>query len=155
MGTIWIVTANAGRARYFAQEQPGGTLQEVEDQVNAAARLRTADTETDDLGRRTGSAGTSRGATPNQASGYEPHQTPAEHQTELFARSVATALADAHRAGRYQQLVLAASPEFLGALRKRLDPQVAALIRTEIGKDYTQSSASQLRDQLAAQAAKA
>jgi hypothetical protein len=49
------VVANAGRARIFAE--PGGNadsnnseLEEINDMVNAAVRLRTAETETDRLG---------------------------------------------------------------------------------------------------------
>ena len=155
MTTTWIVAANAGRARYFAKTQADGPLEEIDDQVNAASRLRTADTESDDLGRRGTSSGTSRGNTPSQSSGYEPHQTPAEHQAELFARSVAATLHEGHRAGRFDRLVLTASPEFLGILRKQLDPSLAARIQTEIGRDYTQSNATQLREQIAAHAAKA
>ena len=150
MDANWIVTANAGRARIFAQADAGAPLAEIEGLVNEAARLRTAETESDELGRRSSSTGRPGAGTPSQSSGYEPHRTPAEHQTELFARDVAASLLRSHQQGRFRALVLAASPEFLGVLRKAIDPTLAKAVHLEIDKDYTQSSGTQLRDQVAA-----
>lgn len=154
MPTTWIVTANASRARFFSREKVGDPLEEIDDLVGEGVRLRTVDTETDDLGQR--AAGKSRhgAGAASQSSGYEPHQTPAEHQTELFARSVAARLAKGLQEARFDALHIAASPEFLGVLRKLLDPKVTALVGKEINKDYTQSNARQLQDQLAALDAK-
>jgi protein required for attachment to host cells len=50
--------------------------------------------------------------------------------------------------GRFGKLVLIASPEFLGVLRKLLDPKVLASISLEINKDYTQSSVDKLPEQI-------
>jgi protein required for attachment to host cells len=61
---------------------------------------------------------------------------------------------EAHQQGRFQQLVISASPEFLGALRTFLDPHIKPLIKLEVNKDYTQSNAQQLREQLQAQMSK-
>ncbi len=149
MDANWIVTANAGRARIFAQADAASPLAEIEDMVNEAARMRTADTESDDLGRRSSSTGRSGGGTPSQSSGYEPHRTPAEHQSERFARDVAAFLLRGHQQGRFRALSLAASPEFLGVLRKALDPGLARAVHLEIDRDYTQSTAVQLREQIA------
>lgn len=147
MDAQWIVTANAGRARVFSQDEPGAAFAEIEDLLNEGARLRTVDTETDELGRRGGSTSASSPATPSQPNGYEPHQTPVEHQTELFARRLAAFLLRSHQEGRYRALSLAASPEFLGMLRKMLDPAVSKAIDLELPKDYTHSTVAQLRDQ--------
>lgn len=81
-------------------------------------------------------------------SGYEPPQTPAEHETELFARSVTGFLLEQQQAGRFRQLVLAAPPQFLGTLRQLLDPHVKTRVKTELNKDYTQLNAQQLREQV-------
>jgi protein required for attachment to host cells len=101
--------------------------------------LRTAETETDSLGQRAASKSIHSVGQPTQPSGYQPNQTPAEHQTELFARSVADELLQMQQQGRFDKLVLIASPEFLGVLRKLLDPKLLAAISLEINKDYTQS----------------
>lgn len=153
MDTTWIVVANAGRARIFSRQGAEGALNEIDAMVNSAVRLRTAETETDRLGPT--SAGKSihntGGALPNKA--YEPPQTPTEHETELFARSIIAALLRGHQQSSLQRLALVASPQFLGLLRQLLDPQLKPLVDWELDKDYTQSCPSQLRDQLAARQA--
>ena len=148
MDDTWIVAANAGRARFFSQASPGEALHEINDMVSATVRLRTFETEPDRIGPRSAgkSINNTGGALP--ASAYEPPQTPAEHETELFARSLTGFLLEQQRAGKFRQLVLAASPQFLGTLRQLLDPHVKALVKTELNKDYTQLNAQQLREQL-------
>jgi protein required for attachment to host cells len=167
MPTTWILSANSGRARFFSESDPSEPLQELEDMVNAAAQLRTADTETDKLSptaasssrhsiggnEGAGMAHNAKAGAPNKQ--YEPAQTPAQHQAELFAKDVAEFLLKAHQEGRFQQLVIAAAPEFLGTLRQQLNPQVQGLVKSEFNKDYTHSNAQQLREQLHAQQAKA
>lgn len=148
MDASWIVTANAGRARIFAKPDAGSALQEIEDMVNEAARLRTAETQTDDLGRRSSSTGRPGAGTPSQASGWQPHTTPVEHQTELFARDVAARLLKGHQSGQFRKLTLVAAPAFLGTLRKAIDPSLASAIAQEIDKDYTQSNGAQLQEQI-------
>lgn len=118
--------------------------------ANDAVRLRTSETESDDLGLRSASKSPHSVGAPRPQSGYEPAQTPAEHQTELFAREVADYLLKAYQEGRYKQLCITASPEFLGTLRKLLAPQIVSAIRIEVNKDYTQFSPQQLKDQLRA-----
>ena len=155
MLTTWIVTANAGRARFFSQLRPRARVEEINDMVNTAARLRTAETESDELGQLAASKSIHSVGAPTQGSGYEPNQSPAEHQSEIFARSIADHLLRAHQDGRFERLVLAAAPEFLGTLRKLLDPSVASAIGLEINKDYTQVPPDKLPDQIEAHAAKA
>ena len=154
MDDIWIVSANAGRARIFSQAQPGEPLKEINDMANPAVRLRTIDTETDKIGptAATKSIHNVGGPTPNKT--YQPNQTPDEHQSELFARSIAGFLLKSQQEGGYRQLVLAASPEFLGTLRKLLDQNVAGAIRLEVNKDYTQFSGPQLLEKIREHSAK-
>lgn len=166
MPTTWIIAANAGRARFFSESDGNEPLQELDDMINSAAQMRTADLETDRLGP-TAAAGSghniggtqgvslshnAQAGAPNKQ--YQPAQTPQQHATELFAKDVSEFLLKAHQEGRYQQLVLAASPEFLGVLRTKLNPQIQQLVKTEVNKDYTHSSAQQLREQLQAHQAK-
>jgi protein required for attachment to host cells len=146
MDATWIVSANAGRARFFAQTGRTDPLQEINELINSAARLRTAETESDSLGQMGAPKGHHRGSSSSagQGSDYEPEQTPAEHQTEVFARSVAGALLKAHQEGRYKRLFLVASPEFLGVLRRVMNANLQPLIVAEINKDYTQLSPGDL-----------
>lgn len=154
MGATWIVSANAGRARFFSQSAASEALEEVNNMVNDAARLRTEESQTDRLGPR--AAGDSihsvGGATPTSL--YEPAKTPQEHQSEIFARDIAGFLTHAHQEGGFQKLSLIASPQFLGLLRKELEPKFSAMIELQIDKDYTQYSAPQLLEALNAARAK-
>jgi protein required for attachment to host cells len=150
MESTLIVTANAGRARFFLQTRPNARLEEITDMVNPAARLRTAETETDALGQRAASKSRHSVGAPTQPSGYEPNQSPAEHQTEIFARNAADYLLNAHQEKRFDRLILAASPEFLGMLRKQLDAQLLSAVALEINKDYTQLAEDKLREQIEA-----
>jgi protein required for attachment to host cells len=163
MQTTWIISANAGRARFFSESDPAEPLQEIEDMVNEGARLRDIDINTDELGATSagksshniggnegaGFAHNAKAGAPNKQ--YQPAQTPEQHETEKFAKDISNYLLEAHRDGRFQQLVLSASPQFLGALRANLDPQIKPLIKLEVNKDYTHSSAQELREQLRAQ----
>ncbi|MFT4171085.1 MAG: host attachment protein [Rhodocyclaceae bacterium] len=144
----WIVAANAGHARFFEEADRAAPLEHLNDMGNAGARLRTADTESDQLGQIAASKGRHSAGAPSQPNGYQPKQSPAEHQTEIFARSVADSLLKAHNEGRYQHLVLAASPEFLGVLRKVMDPALTPLVSLCINKDFSQLDARQLRERI-------
>lgn len=155
MDATWIVSANASRARFFSQASSSEPLQEIEDMVNAGARLRTSESESDKLSPvASGRSSQHNGAATGPGSAYEPQQTPVEHQTELFARNVATFLLQGQQQGRFRHLCLVASPEFLGVLRKLLDPRLASAASVEINKDYTHFSGEQLREQIKAHQAR-
>lgn len=148
MSATWIVTANAGRARFFAQADAAEPLHEVNGLINSAARLRTNETESDSLGQMAASRSRHGAGTAGQPNGYEPHQSPAEHQTELFARSVADFLLRARHEDCFQRLCIMAAPEFLGVLRKMLDANLQTLVVAEVNRDYTQLDAIELRQKL-------
>lgn len=116
--------------------------------VNEASRMSTSDVETDRMGPT--SAGQSMhntgGALPNK--NYEPRQMPDKRAAEGFAREIADYLLRAHREGRFQQLSLVVSPQFLGALRKFLDPSLQDAVKLEVDKDYTHFSPEQLRQHI-------
>ena len=150
MDATWIVSANASRARIFSQAGASANLEEIEDMNNSGARLRTVESETDKLGptSATKSMHNTGGALPNKA--YEPHQTPVEHQTELFAKNIAEFLLKGQQQGRFKQLCVVASPQFLGVLRQQLNPNVASAVSMELNKDYTQASPAELQEHIKA-----
>lgn len=148
MQATWIVSANASRARFFSQEQSSDPLEEINDMVNEAVRLRTSDTESDKFGptAATKSKHNVGAATPNKL--YEPATTPDVHQAELFARDIAAFLLQGYQEGRFQKLSLVVSPQFLGMLRKILDARLESVVTLEINKDYTQFSPQELLQQV-------
>jgi protein required for attachment to host cells len=155
MNATWIVSANASRARFFSQAQSSDSLEEINDMVNEASRLRMVEsTESDKRGptAATKSSHNTGGALPNKT--YEAPQTPDQHEAELFARDIADYLLQAHRDGKFQKLSLVVSPKFLGMLRTLLAPELESAVSFEIDKDYTQFSPQQLLEQIRAHNAK-
>jgi protein required for attachment to host cells len=115
--------------------------------------MRAHDLETDDLGRRSASKSSHNVGAPRTPSNYEPDVSPAEHETRRFARSIGELLHKAHLDGRYRDLCVVASPEFLGLLRTELRHQhLDAAVRSEINKDYTHCNADELRQRIQAHA---
>ena len=155
MSTTWIVSADAGRARIFAESDSQQPLEEVKDLVSANARVRDSDINTDRIGATSAaqSIHNTGGATPNKQ--YQPAQTPEQHDAALFARDICAFLLQAKQEQRYQKLTLVAEPRFLGVLREALDNQIKPLINLELNKDYTHLNGNQLREQLQANKAKA
>lgn len=148
MQATWIVSANASRARFFSQEKFSDPLEEINDMVNEAERQRELDLKSDRLDPTSASKSmhSTGGATPTKL--YQPAQTPEAHQAELFARDIAGYLLQAYNEGRFKQLSLVVSPQFLGMLRKLLDPRLESAVNLEIDKDYTQFSPQELLEQV-------
>jgi protein required for attachment to host cells len=144
-----IVVADAGQARFFMQEGSSGSMRELSDMVNTAARLRSAELETDRHGPTAAgkSIHNTGGATPNKT--YEPQQTPVEHEMERFARSIIGFLQEQWQAGAFAHLALVAAPEFLGVLRGMLSPQLKSALVWEINKDYTRHPIAELPARIA------
>jgi protein required for attachment to host cells len=153
MDATWIISANASRARIFSQARPGQPLEEIDDMINTPARMRAHDLETDDLGLRAAAKSRHNVGAPRTPSNYEPDVSPAEHETQRFARSIGDFLHKAHLDGRYRDLCVVASPEFLGMLRSELRHQhLDSTVKSEINKDYTHCSPDELRQRIQAHA---
>jgi protein required for attachment to host cells len=150
MRTTWIVSADTGRARIFSESDPTKPLQEIEDMVNTAARMRTSEIYTDRLGPTAGtkSIHDTGGQVPNKQ--YEPPKSLDEQEAESFAKEISAYLLKAKQEGQFDKLALVAAPGFLGVLRMVLDPHLKPLVSYEINKDYTHSNGQQLREHIRA-----
>lgn len=153
MARSWIVTANGGRAYVYSQIKPSGPLDKVTEIFNVDASALTAETESDKLGQFAASKSSHGAGAPAQPNDYEPDQTPAKHHAELLARKLTDFLMKGYHSNSYEQIYLFAAPEFLGVLRKLLDPKITSIISIEVNKDYTQLKPDQLREQIDSQAA--
>jgi protein required for attachment to host cells len=158
-----IITANAGRARIFEQATLTEPLQEVEDLVSAAAKQNNSEIVSDETapiaatksGHGITSGNQAPGIAHNANSGapnkqYQPAVTPSEHEAEQFSKDISAYLVKAHQEGKFGQLVISASPQFLGTLRSKIDKQLKDVIKSEYNKDYTHFNGPQLREQLQA-----
>ncbi len=122
----WVVLADSSRARILRTD---AALTEapvvVEELVHPAGRLRESELVED--------GGHSRGSGPGARSDAG---TPTARDTEVerFAKRLGDYLADGRKAGRFDGIVLAAPPRFLGILRKQLDPLTLDRVHTSVGK---------------------
>ena len=136
MDGLWVVVADEAVARILELPRPGGELQEVQTLTDPAAQAQRADLRRDAEGRRAGNVTTSAG------------QDEAQREAESFATIVATRLADARRAGRYERLRIVAAPRFLGLLRKALPREVAECVVDDEDKDLVQLDRRSLTERL-------
>lgn len=126
----WFVTANTSIAKVY-RVGAHQSLELVSLLDHPASRLHNQDLVSDKPGRDFESMGHTRHS-------LEPHQSPKQHEGQVFAKTVAEYLLHALQKGAYEALYLALSPSLLGLLRQELSPAVSKLIRGEVDKDMTQ-----------------
>jgi len=164
MSETWIVVADSSRARIFtpAGEEPqpldeiihyvgraGYTgpeklssphLHEVADLVHPASRMKPEELEADKGGRVKG---------PGANEPYDSRHVDFNHQmAEEFAHQLVDFLSGARQEDRFDDLVVAAPPLFLGVLRKALPQSLACLVTREINKEYTKLSSQEIQSRL-------
>lgn len=128
--TVWIVVASKARARVFsagtAKSMP---LTEIYVLVDPSSRLHEREVVADRPGRAHDRFGHGRHAM---------EQYPAKREgARRFAARVCAYLEAARRQNRFQSLVLVASEEFTGLLRRQMSPQLKQCIDGEIHKNIS------------------
>lgn len=136
---IWVLTADASRAKLFSTKSSSDTLREVESFVHGESRLHDRDLTSDLPGRAYDSQG-GRHA-------MEQRVDPKDAQAIRFAERLAAYLEDGRVHHRYDKLYVAAPPAFLGMLRDHFGP-VAPLVAGELDKHLTQCTPAELRTYL-------
>jgi protein required for attachment to host cells len=133
---IWILVADASRARLLVVGGPEQPLVEQQALVHPASRARDSEIYSDRPGRV---AQAHVGPHPGHGSrsSMEPGTSAHDVEHQHFARQVADALQRGLNEHAYTRLVVVASPSFLGLLRKEMSPQVSRLVSTTLDKDYT------------------
>jgi protein required for attachment to host cells len=140
--TTWVVVADSSRARVFKAQSAFGPLQELAALAHPEARLHVQELTSDLPGRAFDSSGLGPRHAMEQAS------DPKENEAMKFARQVAEYLETSQEEGKFNKLVLAAAPKFLGYLRQCLSTRVAALVSREIDKDLVQQTTEDIRRHL-------
>ena len=127
---VWVVVADASRARLYRAETPRGPLVELADAVHSAARLQDHELLSDRAGRAVDTQGHHR-------HGMEATTDPHDQEAQRFAHELAERLHVHHNAHDFDGLVLVAPPRFLGLLRGALDEQVAKQVLASLDLDLT------------------
>jgi|HigsolmetaAR202D_1030399.scaffolds.fasta_scaffold07930_2 Protein required for attachment to host cells len=144
MDAAWVVVADSARARVFRAASRIGPLEELEDLTNSQARQHEGDIYYSEQTRKLEMGADNL----HQSNDYQPARTPEQVLAERFAKEVASYLRRGALEKRYQRLVLAAGPQFLGALRNELDGNTRAKVTLELPKDLSKLRADQLRSYL-------
>jgi len=141
MKTTWVLVADSSRARVFEATTARGEINEIDTFVHTQSRLREQDLTTDLPGRAFDSHGQGR-----HAMGAK--RSPKQQEQQNFASQLDDYLDRARRQNRYDQLVIAAPPEFLGLIRAGLSNPTAKLVTTFVDKDLTREAPSHIRTYL-------
>jgi len=128
-----IVVADGSRARLFSRSAHNQPLVLMDSHDNPAARQKTRELVTDGPGK-------------TQTS--DPLSSPGEIEEDRFAKRLATQLARSVHDGLFENLVLVASPRFLGSLRSELPRTARERVVLELAKNWTGLGAVQIQHQL-------
>jgi protein required for attachment to host cells len=140
MPKTWIVVADSSRARVFEVLDRNEKLHEIDDLVNPEGRQGERDLRTDTRGRFYGRGEQLQGHTAT------PNTDPMTHESQLFAKTVANYLDQAHIEHRYERLCLIAAPKFLGLLREKLGKDTKQLVFEELDKDISWRDGRQVEE---------
>ncbi len=136
--SVWMIVGNSNRVRLFAGRYLRGQFEEIKTFVHPEARLKQQQLESDSPGRTFDSFGKSRHS--------KGHKVDAKKQQRIdFALEVADHLDKSRAKNNFSQLILIASPEFMGELRNKLSEQTIACVEMSIDKDLTAKSAEEIQ----------
>jgi len=139
MDKIYVVAADASRARIFARE--ARVLREVDTLTHPESRLHAGDLRTGGEGAAFSGPGSSQRQTGND-------EATSEKQAAFFAKEVASYLRDARTQGKADEMILIAEPKFLGALRDKLDKPTLDCVTRTLDKDLSKASEEEIADKL-------
>ncbi|TQF84840.1 host attachment protein [Elioraea sp. Yellowstone] len=135
--TTWFVIADAARAEALVKRKGVSGYETVRTWENPDVHAKAHELGEDKPGRAFDSLGPHRSA-------MEPRETPKEAAKKDFARELVAALEAAVTAGETQAIVLVAPPKLLGEMRALMPAGLAAAVREDHAKDYTQLPRAEL-----------
>jgi len=115
----WLVVGDAYHVRILEQLARSEKPALVEELVHPEGRMKTKDLESDRQGVFDNSGRPERGV------GLAEHTDRHAVEEERFATELATKMAGAYDAGKYDRVALYLAPKMLGAVRTKLDKRVA------------------------------
>jgi len=137
----WVVVADGARARIFLNSGPGTGLESALAQALIADNRSSGEIASDRPGRSFDSSGKGRHA-------MQPGTDPHKYEQTVFARDIARMLEEKHEQKEYDQIIIVAAPEMLGALRLALNAPTSQVVIGEINKDLTKLPVDDLASRL-------
>ena len=141
---VRFVVADESEARFYDLERYDSPLTLAGKITDPKAHLHDRDFKSDRPGRvfDHASAAGRRGAIAHH--GTDGERRPRKHEAVLFARQIAAELERARRDDRFDRVILAAGPPFLGVLRAALEKVFHSEITAEIPKDLVHEPETEL-----------
>lgn len=141
MTTTWILVAERSRARIFALATPLAPLEELEDLLHSASRLKESELVSDQPGKMPDKGQPGQHAAPAAHSATE-------KEGEHFARQLSQRLEQGRDQHLFARLVIAAAPEFLGVLRRHMSDSLKALVAAEVHNNLVREPIEEIRRHL-------
>lgn len=138
MDKTWVLVADSEKARLFEFERVHAPWVETACFVNADAPQGPPPERPPRVQESVGSA----------RHAIEARTDPKDKAAARFAATLATALRTAHEQQRFQSLVIAAAPRFLGALHGEMDKSLLQCVRREIRRNLTTLDSDGVREYL-------
>ncbi len=138
MKKTWVVAAESSRARIFQAESRLKPMKEIEGLAHPESRARVLDINADNAGRAFDRAGQGRHAMENEVD-------PKKHEAEMFAKQIAEHLDKARAKGEFEDVIVVAAPEFLGLLRKHVNPITAKMVSKTVTKNLVRETEEVIR----------
>jgi protein required for attachment to host cells len=132
-----VLVADNSRARIFTIDSPTSPLHEIESMVQAEGRLHERDLTSDLPGKMKGGAGGGHA--------YESEISPKQQRAINFAKRLADYLDIARKSNKLYNILIVATPRFLGELRKQMTSETAEMVVFELDKDLTLDSVDEIR----------
>ncbi|HEX5079828.1 MAG TPA: host attachment protein [Geminicoccaceae bacterium] len=138
---IWVLVADASRARLFRVEQPQLALRAALDEELIGSNLPSREIASDRPGRTFDRGGQGRHA-------MEPPTDPARYAQEVFARDIGRLLDEKRKSRLFERLVVVAPPQFLGDLRAAMPQHLRGAVGAEVAKDLSKLPPHELEEHL-------
>jgi len=132
-----VLVADNSRARLFTIDSPSSPLHEIESMVESEGRLHDRDITSDLPGKMHNGVGSGHA--------YESKISPKQQRSINFAKRIADYLDTARKANKLYNILIVATPELLGELRKQLSSETANRVVFELDKDLTLDSLAEIR----------
>lgn len=137
---LWILVANASRARLFATDNPAGPWDLREESFHEESRALARELLNQPDNPNAGSL--HRPLPENEPDGRR------ELEHERFARQLASRLERGVDDHAFERLVVAAPPEFLGRLRRHLPARVHQRLVLDLSADFSRVPVHELPERI-------
>lgn len=133
MSVTWILVAQGSCAKVLQVLRNGKEVSLIKEFAHEKTAAKGIDINTDRQGRSFESSGPMRHA-------MDVSEDIKDHERRVFAKEIAEFLSKAIAENKLSSLILVASPNLLGALRKAMPQSTHKYIKHELGKDLMSQS---------------